>query len=289
MGWFTSLFKRSAQPAHHPAAHARASGAVPHVPAPPQLGRYVSWGPTPITQEVAGENWYDDAFRRLLHGHPAFATLQGQEIRDDAVLAPDPGNPYDANAISVRVRGEHVGYLPRDDAARWNGALTHLASRGYALHAPARVWARADDRRVYARVTVQLPADPSHLYAANPFPQQPWRALEPGNRCQATKEEPHQERLLGLYRQHGPDATYAAVLTLTERATKTQVKQVLEVTIDGNPVGELTPTTTAKYLASAQQAASRGELLVARASIYEGKNKLEVRLDARQYAAEEDQ
>lgn len=231
----------------------------------------------------------EDSFRRIFRARPAFGTPAGDEINDDAVLAPDPRNPHDPSAVSVWMHGQHVGYLPREDAARWHPALAYTASHGYALHVRGRVWARTDGRRVYARVTIWLPKDPAHIHPGNPFPSQPFTALEPGNSCQVTKEDPHQHALAGLLQRNGPDVTYAAVLTLTERATKTQVKQVLEVTIDGNPVGELTPTTTAKYLASAQQAASRGELLVARASIYEGKNKLEVRLDARQCAAEEDQ
>jgi hypothetical protein len=43
-----------------------------------------------------------------------------------AVLAAEPDNPYDANAISVWVQGLKVGYLSRDDARRLRPGLLAL-------------------------------------------------------------------------------------------------------------------------------------------------------------------
>ena len=45
----------------------------------------------------------------------------GDRIRCDivAVLVPEPTNPYDANAISVQIDGQVIGYLPRATAQEY--------------------------------------------------------------------------------------------------------------------------------------------------------------------------
>src|SRR5205823_252236 len=56
-----------------------------------------------------------------------------------AVLVPDPSNPYDPNAIEVRIEGILVGYLSREDAAAYRAGLLRLmdasTNRLVALHA----------------------------------------------------------------------------------------------------------------------------------------------------------
>jgi HIRAN domain len=75
--------------------------------------------------EVVGEASYQDALWSLCGG-----TL-GDRIRHDivAVLIPEPDNPHDANAISVRIEGNLVGYLPRQIAAEYLPGLNGLMSR----------------------------------------------------------------------------------------------------------------------------------------------------------------
>jgi hypothetical protein len=38
------------------------------------------------------------------------ADLRGDE---SVSIVPEPDNPYDSNALAVRVAGEHIGYVPR--------------------------------------------------------------------------------------------------------------------------------------------------------------------------------
>jgi hypothetical protein len=75
--------------------------------------------------EVVGEASYQDALWSLCGGSP------GDRIRYDivAVLIPEPENPHDANAISVRIDGGRVGYLPRQIAAMYVSGLRQLISR----------------------------------------------------------------------------------------------------------------------------------------------------------------
>lgn len=249
-------------------------------PARPAGQRFECWGSTPVRVEVAGESYVEDSFRAIFEGNREFRDQQGCEIRDDAVLVPDPRNPYDRNAIAVYVRDQHVGYIPRDIAQVWHSTLADLAEQERVMHAQARTWARTEGTRVYARVTFRLPKMFEHLHAATGFPPGSLWALPRGNRCQVTKEEPHQEHLRALLDRHGRDACYAAVMQLTEREMKSGMKQIVEVAIDGRPVGELTATTSAKYVPTLEQARARGLTVVVRAQLDDTKGKVDVSVDA---------
>ena len=74
--------------------------------------------------EIVGEASYQDALWALCGGSP------GDDVRHGivAVLVPEPENPHDQNAISVRVEGRIVGYLPRQVAAGYIPGLRRLMS-----------------------------------------------------------------------------------------------------------------------------------------------------------------
>ena len=80
-----------------------------------------------------GESHYQDALWGIVGG------LRAERIRfgTQAVLFPEPDNPYDQNAIQARIDGELVGYLSRHDAAIYlPGLLRLMAASGHlvALH-----------------------------------------------------------------------------------------------------------------------------------------------------------
>jgi hypothetical protein len=77
-----------------------------------------------VDLEVVGEASYQDNLWRLLGGRSS----SDDRVRVDvcAVLAAEPDNPYDTNAISVWVQGLKVGYLARDDAKRLRPGLLAL-------------------------------------------------------------------------------------------------------------------------------------------------------------------
>jgi hypothetical protein len=79
-------------------------------------------GPTDL--EVVGESHYQENLWRLVGGRG----LEDERVRVDvhAVLAAEPDNPYDANAVSVWVRGLKVGHLSREDAQRYQPGLLAL-------------------------------------------------------------------------------------------------------------------------------------------------------------------
>jgi hypothetical protein len=72
--------------------------------------------------EVVGESRYQDALWKIVGGR------RGDPVRyeTEAVLEPEPDNPYDSNAIKVLIGGAVVGYLSREDAATFRPGLLRL-------------------------------------------------------------------------------------------------------------------------------------------------------------------
>lgn len=90
--------------------------------------RQVEPAPDPVvlhggeTLEVVGESYRQDALWELAGGFSADLI----RCEATAVLAPEPENPHDPNAIKVLVGGRHVGYLSRADAAVYLPGLRRL-------------------------------------------------------------------------------------------------------------------------------------------------------------------
>lgn len=69
--------------------------------------------------EVVGESHYQEALEEICGGRTEF----GADKVRDAVLAPEDDNPYDKNAVAVRIQGKHVGYLGRSDARKYRAKI----------------------------------------------------------------------------------------------------------------------------------------------------------------------
>jgi hypothetical protein len=72
--------------------------------------------------EVVGESGYQDALWTIVGGR----RRESVRYETEAVLEPEPDNPYDPNAIKVLVDGNLIGYLSRDDAATYLPGLLRL-------------------------------------------------------------------------------------------------------------------------------------------------------------------
>jgi len=74
------------------------------------------------TLEVVGESHYQDVLWRCVGGD------RGERVRHpvQVVLAHQPENPFDGNAIAVLIDSEVVGYLSREDAALYLPGLRAL-------------------------------------------------------------------------------------------------------------------------------------------------------------------
>jgi hypothetical protein len=74
--------------------------------------------------EVVGEASYQDNLWRIVGGRHSPDGRVREEVY--AVLAAEPDNPYDANAVAVWIQGLKVGYLSREDARRYRPGLQAL-------------------------------------------------------------------------------------------------------------------------------------------------------------------
>ena len=95
--------------------------------------------------EVVGEASYQDNLWRIVGGRRS----PDGRVREDvfAVLAAEPDNPYDANAVAVWIQGLKVGYLSREDAQRYRPGLLALEAARPADRPCRRHCGRWDARR----------------------------------------------------------------------------------------------------------------------------------------------
>lgn len=70
--------------------------------------------------EVVGESYRQTALWNIVGNRKP---VDDRRHLIDAVLIPEADNPYDAWAVGVFVGGKHVGYLPKETAAKWQPKL----------------------------------------------------------------------------------------------------------------------------------------------------------------------
>jgi HIRAN domain-containing protein len=77
--------------------------------------------------EVVGEASYQDNLWRIIRDRRSPNGRVREEVY--TVLAAEPENPYDANAVAVWIQGLKVGYLSREDARRYRPGLQALEQK----------------------------------------------------------------------------------------------------------------------------------------------------------------
>jgi hypothetical protein len=111
-----------------------------------------SWG----TIETAGESHHAAAIE---HFFLSIGRTEGGVTTTEAVLLPEPTNPFDRHAVKVTVDGHHIGYVPADLSPKVSAELGRLP-RGSIAIMPARVWGRLRPEQWYARVTLGYDIEP---------------------------------------------------------------------------------------------------------------------------------
>lgn len=221
----------------------------------PEYNRYTS-------TEVAGEFARIDAIHKLLRRKPKL----DEEIVNDALLAalvPEPSNPYDRNAVKVVIGGHHVGYLEREDAAAVQPAIRRIVEAGHLPTVSARVWAVArhdydNGRKLrhYANVRLAL-ASPDALLPLNDPPFEAHSIIPWSGTLQVTGEEDHQQQLAEYATGEGA-ALVIGTLAIIQRGTMKAPKELIEIRIDGERVGQLTPTTSQHFIPTVQHLEAQG-------------------------------
>jgi hypothetical protein len=243
--------------------------------------------------EVAGESHHEAAVRAVLRGQGArLANGESVEIECTARLVPDPRNRHDHNAVEVQVAGHMIGYLPREVAATHNGVLTQLVARGFQPVARCRIWAlesqeyQGVDRRgrsvyrptLHARASLVLD-DPELCVPANLPPRGRHRMLPHGSALQVRGEEHHMDVLSPLVGPEGAAWIYAT-LTALQSGTGRIEKTIVELNVDGRPIGQLTPAMSAHYLPTITHLAETGTAAAAKVLLKGNALKIEAVLHA---------
>ena len=220
------------------------------------------WGQTGWpNQEIVGENHRRDAVRDVFRAHGG---RSGGETAAEAVLVPEPGNPYDRNAVRVDIDGKAVGYLPREDAARYADVLQRMILAGLAPLTTARLWARNDSGTWRSRITLDL-AEPHLIFPINPKPTGRTAELPPGTTFQVTGEELHLDVLAPLVTQQEAPL-WVALRRGTVQGARS-VKEVVEVYVNGSHVGHLSAAKGQEYTPLLTTLEEHGVTAIAHAKI----------------------
>ena len=212
------------------------------------------------------------------------------EVKRDFELVPEPDNRHDEWAIAVQADGTTVGYLPRDSARDWAQPVRRIVASGFTPITAGRVWAyEADDwgnidrrgnpvREV--RSTVQLKL--GDLQTSLPFndpPTTPYTMLPRSAIVQVTKEDEHVDTLVKFVPPSGYGLVFATLHEVTTISGKT-TKSTVEVRIDDERVGQLTPQMSQRFLPMIRHLADRHLLPACWADITGSAVAAEVRIDA---------
>lgn len=240
-------------------------------------------------REIAGEKYREKEIRSLL---PRTLGAQATEVEEQALLIPEPGNRHDRNAVKIVIRGQHVGYLTKEDAVLYQPVFRQLLGQGFQPAVPARIsaneyqeWTGTDRRgrdlytpRFSAHITLAL--DEPHLCVPTNLPPTSAHSLLPfGRAIQVKGEEAYQSRLARYLHPAGEQWAHAT-LTAVERQTARTSKQVVEVSLDGAVVGELTPAMSAEFLPIIERLQQTGKACAARVIVKGNAVKSDVVLHA---------
>lgn len=88
--------------------------------------------------EVVGESHYANSIKALFG---ADLKAEGTEMTATVQLLPEPLNKHDRQAVAVWAGSRQIGYLPRQEAARYSPRLLALVARGWTPQVSARIWA----------------------------------------------------------------------------------------------------------------------------------------------------
>lgn len=223
-------------------------------------------------QEVVGESWYFPTLQKII-GVP---TLEWTEITTLAHLVPEPTNQYDRNAVQVLIGGQPVGYLPREDAARYVTVLANLCQHGWLPQVPAQVRGglvenfdfdeRGRERKFtefVGSVLLDL-GEPHLLVPANRPPDAEHVMLPRGNAIQVTGEENYLNTLVPFLGAAGEAWLHVTLHEVTEQTARS-TKTLVEVRVDGQPAGRLTPKMSGELLPAIRYFADRGLVTAGRA------------------------
>ena len=197
--------------------------------------------------EVVGEAYRDDDVIAVIGRRPKVD--EEIELREIATLVPEPDNPYDKNAISVRIKGRLVGYLSKDDAKRYKPFVDRIVASGHLPVTNASIWAVLRNGydgkpRFFSNVRLAL-SGPHLLLPLNDPPAAAYSIIPWGNGLQVTGEDKHFDVLKRFVGKHDRELLLVTLHRGVEAKPRGD-RDFAEVRVDGKRVGEMS-TATSKH------------------------------------------
>lgn len=239
------------------------------------------------SHDVVGEAYRTDGIRTLF---PSRRLSGGYDLDVTARLVPEPHNPHDPNAVAVVVQRVLVGYLARDEAAKYQRLLIEMNRAGLDAIVPCTIHGYEYEERDYDRrgrelVSVTFEAQArivlDEWYRCRPVnpPPQNSALLPVGAALQVQKEENHQDVLQRYRNVHGECWAYATLHVIGQGTAKAP-KEAIEVRIDGARVGQLTAATSAHFVPTVRALEAVGKATAAQVIVKGNTIKIEVVLYA---------
>ena len=252
-------------------------------------GQYLLWNELRgdwCNYDIVGEQYHGVAICSLL---PDDWAREGFETQRMFELVPEPANPHDRWAISVRADGKTVGYIPRQDCRSWANVVRRVAASGLIAMVPGRIYARdarnwdewdgENDPPLEFASTVQIKlGDPDGAVPINNPPTVPYTMIPRSAIVQVTKEDEHTDALLKFVPGSGYGTLFATLHeSLSGRAAS--AKPVVEVRINDERIGQLTPQMSQRFLPMIRHLAWRGLVTACWGDIKGSAVAAEVRID----------
>jgi len=218
--------------------------------------------------DIVGEFYREAQILAALGRKPNLDEQVNEEF--EAHLVPEPDNPFDANAISVRINGNVVGYLERPVAAEYRQVIHRITASGAVATTRASVWAvrrkewdwenNKDSLQFHCNIRVALPAVnqimPLNNSSISGVAVLPW-----GGALQVTGEDKHFDHLFNYVPATGEGMVILTMHRLVQTLKNGNEKELVEVRLDGERVGQLTAATSPHYLQTIRHAEDMGKQL----------------------------
>jgi collagen type III alpha len=201
---------------------------------------------------------------------------EGSEHRFTATLLPEPTNRFDPDAVAVHIDGQRIGYLPREDAARYRPALDEIHASGRTPTVAARIWASDYPEWDRSATTTQRPRrpvfgagvhlaldEPHLLLPVNTAPNEPHVLLPHGSSIQVHDTADHLDQLAAIPAGHGERWVFATLHHVTEQLARS-TREIVEIRVNGARVGKLTPKMSGDLLPAVRYLTDRHRIAAAR-------------------------
>lgn len=213
-----------------------------------------------------------------------------QKLTPTVSLIPEPSGSRGPWAISVRAQGATLGYIGEYEAPLWAGVLRRVLASGFVPTTRSRIWGSIRGSALQFSVegfSARIEAPPFSVQIAlgkpnaalplNDPPAVPYTMLPRSSTIQVTKQDEH----FDTFRACVPECGYGTLfVTLQECVRHGQAKPHVEVRINEERIGQLSPQMSQRFLPMIRYLHQRGLLAACWGDISGSPTTAKVRIDS---------